>query len=142
MYYFTEMKDRYSIHPVHYVLVGVSISVFYLLLLSFSEIIGFGPSYIIASLMVIALLTLYTRSISPSTLLYKLVALLQTFIFGFVYILLSLESYSLVAGSVGVFVILAVLMYYASKIDWYNKGGVKKGEESQDGISNAGEGLE
>jgi|GEM_PF-431664 len=121
MYYFTEMKDKYALHPVHYVLVGISIAVFYLLLLSFSEIIGFEWAYFAASAMVLILLTIYTRTISDSPALFKIIGILLVFIFTFVYVLLTLSNYSLVAGSVGIFFILATLMYYATKIDWYNR---------------------
>ena len=119
--FFVEYRRQTPIHPVQYLLIGVALLVFYALLLSFCEHIPFLWSYIIAMLMTVALITGYLAGILKIRKTALLVgALLLTF-YIFLYVLLQLETYALLFGSLGIFVILAVLMYVSLKVKWYRE---------------------
>lgn len=108
-------------HLVQYLLVGGSICVFYLLLLSLSEHISFRLAYVAASGIDIATIALYTaRTIRP--LVGAIMAALLAVLHGFMYLLLQAEDYALLAGSVGLLVCLIVVMIVTRNIDWFPVG--------------------
>lgn len=127
VYFFFETMRRFHIHPFQYFLIGLVISVFYLLLLSLSEQIGFNYAYLAASVATIGLIVIYSASVLKITRLVIQLALILSAIYGFIFIILQLEDYALLAGSLGIFAALAAVMYYSRKVDWYNLG--EKGEE-------------
>lgn len=117
-----------KIHPIQYCLLGGAMLVFYLLLVSMSEIIPFGAAYLICSMMVISLLTSYTyfvvtkrSNITFSAIIFTLLVIL----YAFLYVLLSLADFALLLGSLGLFIIIGVIMYVTRNVDWYNEN---KGE--------------
>ncbi|MBK6902835.1 MAG: cell envelope integrity protein CreD [Saprospirales bacterium] len=122
IYFFFEILRKFHIHPLQYFLIGIALIVFYLLLLSLSEQIGFDPAYLIASVATVGLISGYTASFLKSGPLALQLALLLALIYGFIFIVLQLEDYALLAGSVGIFAALAAVMYYSRKVDWYNLG--------------------
>lgn len=122
IYFFFETIRRFHIHPFQYFLIGLAISVFYLLLLSLSEQIGFNFAYLIAAIATIDLIVIYSASILKSTRLGIQLAFMLVAIYGFIFIVLQLEDYALLAGSLGIFVALAAVMFYSRKVDWYNIG--------------------
>lgn len=113
-----ENRKRTPIHWVQYLLIGFAIMVFYTLLLSFSEYLTFGWSYLIASAMTIGLITAYMAGILKVHKTAYLVGVILAFLYAFIYVLLSLETMSLLVGSIGLFVILAVIMFASRKINW------------------------
>jgi inner membrane protein len=121
VFFMYEVFSKQRIHPFQYIMVGIAITLFYLLLLSFSEQIGFNLSYLISALAVTLLVLLYSRSFMPKLKNSLGVGLALFACFGFIFILLQLESYALLAGSVGLFVLLAILMYATRKINWYKE---------------------
>ena len=122
LFFFVEILNTTRIHPLQYLLVGLSICVFYLLLLSFSEQIGFNTAYFIASAAVILLITIYSKSVLKNNFLTAVMFGTLVGLYGFLYSLLQLQDYALLMGSVGLFVILAVVMYLSRNIDWYTIG--------------------
>ncbi|MEZ4886769.1 MAG: cell envelope integrity protein CreD [Chitinophagales bacterium] len=122
LFFFVEILNSTRIHPLQYLLVGLSICVFYLLLLSFSEQIGFNKAYMIASTGVILLITIYSKSVLKNNFLTIVMFGTLVGLYGFLYSLLQLQDYALLMGSVGLFVILAVVMYLSRNIDWYTIG--------------------
>jgi len=122
IYFFFETMRRFHIHPFQYFLIGLAISVFYLLLLSLSEQIGFNYAYLAASVATIGLIVVYSASVLKSIRLVIQLALMLSAIYGFIFIILQLEDYALLAGSLGIFAALAAVMYYSRKVDWYNLG--------------------
>ena len=114
-----ENRKRTPIHWVQYLLIGFAIMVFYTLLLSFSEYLTFGWSYLIASIMTIGLITAYMAGILKVHKTAYLVGIILAFLYAFIYVLLSLETMSLLVGSLGLFVILAVIMFASRKINWH-----------------------
>lgn len=119
---FTEILSRKPLHIIHYGLIGAALVIFYTLLLSFSEQIGFNAAYLAAFIATNGLITWFVRSISKSTLTALIFAGILTLFFGFNFVLMQLEDYALLVGSVGLFVILSALMYLTSKINWFANG--------------------
>ena len=108
-------------HTVQYLLVGGSLVLFYLMLLALAEHMPFVFAYAIASLLDLATVSLYVgRTVSRGAGLT--VALLLATVRGFMYLLLQEEDFSLLIGSVGLFVALAVVMYATRNVDWYRIG--------------------
>jgi inner membrane protein len=118
-FFFLEILQKKQVHPLQYLLVGMALTIFYTLLLSISEYTGFNIAYLIASSATVSLIGLYAWSMfrSGKTALgfTFAIALLYTYIF----VLIQSEDYALLFGSIGLFAIIAILMYYSRRIDWY-----------------------
>jgi inner membrane protein len=126
LYLFFEVLQKLLIHPFQYFLVGLAITVFYLLLLSLSEHFGFNLAYLVSAVATIGLITGYSWSfLGMKRLVLQLGGLLIA-IYGFIFVLLQLEDYALLVGSIGVFMALAIVMYSSRKVDWYNLGARSK----------------
>ena len=113
---FIERIRKKQVNPFQYLLVGLALVLFYSLLLSLSEILGFRPAYLVAALMTTILITLHMSGILKNSKQGLLIGLLLAILYLFVFVLIQMEGYSLLTGSLGLFVILAVIMYYARKI--------------------------
>jgi len=122
LFFFTQALNGVRIHFVQYLLVGFSLSMFYLLLLSFSEHIGFNKSYALGALSTAVLVTLYFKAITRSWKLSSMLLFLLFFIFTFIFVIIQMEDFALLVGSVGLFVVLATVMYLSRKVDWYALG--------------------
>jgi inner membrane protein len=114
-----EVLARRRIHSLQYLLVGAAMCLFYLLLLSVSEHIGFLRAYLLASLMVVALITAYCVSVLKSARRSGAVGGVVAALYFYLYILLNNEDYALLIGSLGLFALLAAVMFLTRKIDWY-----------------------
>lgn len=121
-FFFIEVINKKRIHPIQYILIGLVLVLFYVLLLSFSEQIGFGPAYVVSSLAVVILITIYTRSALQSFMNSVIMFTVLTVLYAFIYIIIQLAEYSLLFGSIGLFVFLASVMLASRKVDWYNLG--------------------
>ena len=119
--FFVEMRKSTPIHPVQYLMVGIALIVFYTLLLSFSEHFAFSISYLIACVMTIGLIVAFMASVAKNKKTGLGIGALLAVLYAFVYVLLQLESYALLVGSVGLFIILGIAMFATQKIDWYKK---------------------
>ena len=119
--FFVEYRRQTPIHPVQYLLIGIALLVFYTLLLSFSEHIPFLWSYLIAMLMTIVLITGYLAGILKIRKTAIMIGLMLLSLYVFMYVLLQLETYTLLVGSIGIFIILAALMYASQKVKWYKE---------------------
>ncbi len=118
VYFFCEVLKKQKVHPLQYGLVGAALVIFFILLLSLSEHIGFDPAYGVASVATILLITLYSRSIFSEKKYAMVAGGLLVVLFGFIYIILQLEDYALLAGSIALFVIIALIMYLTRKVKW------------------------
>ena len=117
--FFLEYRHLTPIHPVQYLLIGIALLLFYTLLLSFSEHIPFLWSYLIAMLMTIVLITGYLAGILKIRKTSIMTGLFLLTLYVFMYVLLQMETYTLLVGSIGIFIILAALMYASQKVKWY-----------------------
>jgi inner membrane protein len=129
LYFFLEIFQDKKVHLMQYVLVGLALCVFYTLLLSVSEYLGFSIAYGIAGGATVLLIALYTGSVFGKAGVGWLFGSILTALYGFIYVLIQLEDGALLFGSIGLFVILAVVMYYSKRVDWYKGAVLKKGPE-------------
>lgn len=113
-----EVHTNVRLHPVHYGLVGASLTLFYLLLLSFAEHIGFLPAYIVATLAAIGLISGYSYSILKSAYKGAAVGGFLLVLYGYFYIVLLEQEYALVFGSAGLLTALGLVMYLTRDVDW------------------------
>jgi inner membrane protein len=118
-FYISEVMNKLRVHPVQYLLIGLGIIIFYVLLLSISEQINFGLAYLISAGAVIGLITGYARAILKNRYVTLMVGGIMVILYAYLYILLQLEDYALLMGSVGLFCVLGIIMYLTRKIDWY-----------------------
>lgn len=119
IFFFTEILNKKRIHPIQYLLVGLGLSIFYTLLISLSEQLSFNLAYLLASISIISLITIYAYSILKNPKLTGIVFLVLLILYGFLFTILQLQDYSLLLGSIGLFIALAIVMYLSRKIDWY-----------------------
>lgn len=118
--FFFEAMHKKRVHPMQYILIGLALSLFYILLLSIAEHLGFNMAYWVSVLATVGLITLYSKSVFHSWTPALVESSILLFIYAFIFVILQLKDYSLLVGSLGLFVILAVIMYVSRKIDWYN----------------------
>ena len=109
------------VSPVEYLLMGAALILFFVLLLAFAEVIGFTPAYILASAAIAGLNTAYSAAVLASWRRAAFIGGLLIGLYAVLYILLSLEAYSLLIGSLLLFVALAGVMYATRRVDWSAK---------------------
>ncbi|OQA29255.1 MAG: Inner membrane protein CreD [Verrucomicrobia bacterium ADurb.Bin345] len=119
-FFLSEVLLRVRLHPLQYLLIGLALVIFYTLLLSISEHLSFGRGYLIAGAATIALVTGYAGSILRKARAAWLVGSILAVLYGYLYVLLQLEDYALLLGSIGLFVILGTVMFLTRRINWYN----------------------
>jgi inner membrane protein len=118
-FFFVEVLTKKRIHPIQYLLVGIALILFYSLLLSISEQVNFAAAYLISSIATIALITGYTSAIFKNRTQTGILALILSILYLFLYVVLQLEDVALLIGSIGLFIILGIIMYFSQKIKWY-----------------------
>ncbi|GHU12255.1 cell envelope integrity protein CreD [Spirochaetia bacterium] len=114
-----EVFTQKRIHPVPYLLSGIANVIFYLLLLSLSEQMRFHLAYLFAGLAVMVTMTLYSRSLLPSWNKAGYMGLVVLLSYILLYAVLNAESYALLIGSIGAFVVVALVMYLTRRLNWY-----------------------
>lgn len=119
-FFFSEIINRRKVHPIQYLLIGLAILLFYTLLLSLSEYINFNHAYIAAALAVTAIITGYSYTIIRNRKFVGTIFGILIILYSYLFIVLQLEDYALLMGSVGLLIILATVMYITRKIDWYS----------------------
>lgn len=116
--FFIEMRQSRRVHPFQYALIGLALVIFYTLLVSISEHISFNAAYLVAAAMTIALTGLYARALFQSGRMAILVSSTLALLYTFLFVTLQLQDYALLIGSLGLFAILAAVMYFSRKISW------------------------
>lgn len=119
-FFFIEVLQKIFIHPIQYILVGIALVVFYTLLLSISEYLHYNVAFIISAVATILLIAGYLKAILKSNKLTLLISGILFILYAFIFVIIQLQDFSLLIGSVGLFVILGLIMFYSRKIDWYN----------------------
>lgn len=107
-----------KVSGVEYLLVGAALVLFFVLLLAFAEVIGFTPAYIVASAAIIGLNTAYSAAVLGSWRRAALIGGLLAGLYAVLYVLLSLEAFSLLIGSLMLFAALAAVMYLTRNLNW------------------------
>lgn len=119
VFFLWEVFQATLLHPMQYAFVGFALCLFYLLLISISEHTGFDTAYVISSSAATALIGGYSRAVLNGTRPALSVVASLIGLYSFLYLLLRLEDYSLLAGSVAMFLILAFVMFITRRMDWY-----------------------
>ena len=118
--FFVQIMRKISIHPFQYILIGLALVIFYTLLVSISEFTSFNTSYLISGGAVVVLVSIYLHGVIQNVKSTAIIFGLQTFIYGFIYVIIQLEDTALLIGSIGLFLTLAAIMLASRKVDWYN----------------------
>jgi len=119
-FFLSEIINKNRVHPIQYFLIGLGIILFYVLLLSISEHISFNSAYLLSALAITFLITGYSQGILKSYYFtFTLFGILAVLYF-YLYIVLQLEDYALIMGSIGLLFVLSTVMYVTRKIDWYS----------------------
>ena len=121
LFFIIEIMQRKPFHPVQYVLVGLALVIFYTLLLAISEYILFDHAYLIAATATVILISLYAKSHFASWKTAIVFFSTLSLLYGFIFVLIRLEDTALLVGSIGLFIVLALVMYASRKINWYGE---------------------
>jgi len=116
--FLTEVIRKQKVHVFNYVLIGAAMIVYYTLLLSFTERIGFNAAYAVASVATIGLLTVFIWSLLKNGPAALFLSLILSIFYAFIFIIIQLEDLALLVGSVALFLIVGALMYFSRKINW------------------------
>ncbi len=117
-FFFIELIYQITINPIQYALVGLALLLFYSLLLSISENLNFNLSFFIASIATIIMIGAYSKAIIKNNKLVVFISGILTLLYSFIFVIIQLQDYALLIGSIGLFVILGFIMYFSKKIDW------------------------
>ncbi|MGY6650416.1 cell envelope integrity protein CreD [Wenyingzhuangia sp. IMCC45574] len=117
-FFLIQTLSKIHIHVFQYLMIGVALVMFYTLLLSISEHSNFNLAYGVSSLAVFTMITLYATSIFKNFRFPLLVGGSLAGLYGFVYVIIQLENYALLFGSIGLFVILGIVMFVSRKVRW------------------------
>ena len=118
-FFMTEILNKKVLHPIQYILIGLALILFYTLLLSISEHVSFNRAYWISGAAIIGLITAYTKGVLAHNAVTAVIAGILIILYGFLFVILQLQDYALLLGSIGLFLILAIVMYLTRKIDWF-----------------------
>lgn len=114
-----EQVTRNRLHPLQYLLVGLALSMFYLLLIALSEHIAFVVAYVVAATALVLLIGLYIAGALRSSRRGLVAGGAMALVYGLLYMLVLSEDYSLLLGAIILFVALAAVMLATRRIDWY-----------------------
>lgn len=118
--FLVEITRKIRIHPFQYILIGVALIIYYTLLLSISEQTGYNIAYGIASVSTVTLICLYSVSFLRTKALVALFTSLLVIFYSFIFIIILQQDFSLLLGSIGLFMIVGALMYFSRGIKWYS----------------------
>ena len=133
-YFVFEATAGKRVHLAQYVLVGMAHMIFYLLLLSLAERIGFDWGFLVAGSATVVLLSANAKWIFASRVQGLRALFVFSLLYFFIYLLLRLEDNALLVGAVTSFLAVAAVMYFTRNIDWYSSlpaGGTRDSEENE-----------
>ncbi len=122
-YFLFETMTRKRVHPAQYVLIGLAQIIFYLLLLSVAEQIGFDWAFLAAAGATVTLISTYAGWVFESRKQGGIAFVAFTLLYGLIYILMRLEDFALLVGAVASFAAITAVMYFTRKLDWYGVTG-------------------
>ncbi len=118
VFFLIQSISKINIHIFQYSMLGLALIMFYTLLISITEHSSFTLAYLIASASVITMIVLYSISILKNRKFPIFIGLSLVALYTFIYVIIQLENYALLVGSIGLFIILGAVMYFSRKIDW------------------------
>ena len=131
-YFVFEATTGKRVHPAQYILVGIAQIIFYLLLLSLAERIGFGYGFLLAGAATVILLSANAMWIFASRLQGIRALAIFSLLYTLIYLLLRLEDNALLVGAIASFLAVAAAMYFTRSLDWYGSSTVKSQPESSE----------
>lgn len=123
--FLVEISKRIRIHPFQYILIGAALIVYYTLLISLSEHLGYDIAYLIATLATVVLVSRYARTFLDDRKIQMLFSGLLLFFYLFIFVLIQAQDFSLLIGSVGLFLVIAAIMYFSRSINWYGSESIR-----------------
>lgn len=120
-YFLFEVIVGVSVHPAQYVLIGLAQSIFYLLLLAFSEHIGFAAAFFIAATAVISATAGYAGAVFGGRSYIWRAGVVFSLVYGLLFALMGMQDFALMIGALASFIAVAATMYLTRRIDWYGK---------------------
>lgn len=118
VFFLIQSISKINIHIFQYTMIGLALVMFYTLLISITEHSTFSIAYIIAAIGVIIMIVLYSISILKDKKFPLFIGISLTALYSFIFVIIQLEDYALLVGSIGLFAILGAVMYFSKKIDW------------------------
>lgn len=120
IFFLVEILHGRKIHAFQYTLVGLSLCLFYILLISISEHSNFNFAYGISSLAIISMISLYSMSVFQARKISTLLLVVLCGVYGFLFVTLQLADYALLMGAVGLTTILGATMYFTRNVNWFD----------------------
>lgn len=120
IFFLIQSFSKINIHIFQYSMIGLALIMFYTLLISITEHSSFQLAYIIAGASVVVMIGLYSISILKGMKFPLFIVISLSALYTFIYVIIQLENYALLVGSIGLFLILGAVMFVSRKIDWNN----------------------
>lgn len=137
VFFLVEVLSRKRIHPIQYLLVSSALVLFYTLLLAISEHIGFELAYLFASFATISLITAYCKTMFKSLRNALKMGVFLTALYLYLFVMLQLDELALLFGAIGLFIVLAIIMFFLRNVNWYkDKASSNSGVEDVDNKDN------
>lgn len=118
-YFLMESTSDRRVHPAQYILVGLAQLIFYLLLLAIAERVGFDLAFLLAAGATVTLIGAYAGGVFQSRRRGFIAFFAFAVLYALIYLLMRLEDYALLAGSVAAFISIAAVMWFTRNLDWY-----------------------
>ena len=118
IFFLIQSVSKINIHIFQYSMIGLALIMFYTLLISITEHSTFSFAYTVAVTSVVAMITLYSISILKNRKFPMFIGIALSVLYTFIYVIIQMEDYALLVGSIGLFLILGAVMYFSRKIDW------------------------
>ena len=118
IFFLIQSISKINIHIFQYSMIGIALIMFYTLLISITEHSSFSFAYLVAGASVIVMISLYSISILKDKKFPMFIGASLSVLYTFIYVIIQLEDYALLVGSIGLFLILAAVMYFSRKIEW------------------------
>ena len=115
--FFIELLNKVKVNLLQYVLIGAAMIIYYSLLLSFTEQVGFAAAYLIASISTVLLVSLFVGAFLRNKKIALAFAAILSIFYIFIYVIIQLQDLALLFGSVGLFITVACLMYFSVRIN-------------------------
>ncbi|MFB2121065.1 cell envelope integrity protein CreD [Parapedobacter sp. 2B3] len=116
--FFTEIIAKKRVHIIQYLLIGAAMIVYYCLLLSFAEHVGFNVAYLIASVATIVLVATFIERLLRQRRTAMVFSGILTLFYVFIFVIIQLQDMALLFGSIGLFITVALLMHFSGRINW------------------------
>jgi inner membrane protein len=129
---FLEITRKETIHIFHYFLVSLGLVLFFSLLNSLSEQVGFNIAYLISSIATILMISVFAGTLFREKKTALIVFGMLVILYSFIFILLTLNDYAYLAGNIGLFLLLAIIMRFASNLEFFKKATLFDTAEKKD----------